>query len=423
MALPENISTVTVTGTFLSASGAPLTGHIGFTPSVPVTTASGETGVVFLARPTQVRLVDGAFTIDLPATDADLQPSGFTYLVQEIVGSAGREYSIELPAATPSVDLAEVSPVTPVTAVSEYARLGAENEFTESQTLRSSYEGGDREFDSTSRLNVESHQRATRREPYGEVVRAILQRGTAKAMIAWQENYTGHEESPRTVAWIGAHGEANDGQSWHNHISIEVPDENGSMQTALEIPFAQFDEPNGYGIAQPDRYIRAIAKLIARARLSVEGPAETSRRLDFGTVDDTNIGGKNEYRRWSVALSNSPESGDDHGSDFRINRRDDGGSYVDSPIHINRHDGYVGIWNTDPQSRFHVGSHAQMSGNLTLDGSYVTIESGTTYRLQGTTDRDIEFSDSAAGPVLTDRTTGSKYRLVVDDGVLGVEPP
>ena len=34
---------------------------------------------------------------------------------------------------------------------------------------------------------------------------------------------------------------------------------------------------------------------------------------------------------------------------------------------------------------------------------------------------DITFYTNAVGPILTDRTTGTKYRLYVDDGVLSIE--
>ncbi|WP_157250407.1 hypothetical protein [Nonomuraea typhae] len=67
------------------------------------------------------------------------------------------------------------------------------------------------------------------------------------------------------------------GATWHNRISIEVPDQTGALQSALEIPFAPWNVANGYGIAAQDVYVRAIAKLIAGSvPMIVEGAPGTS---------------------------------------------------------------------------------------------------------------------------------------------------
>lgn len=378
MVLPDNVSTVTVTGTFLDASGEPLAGQVTFTPSAVLSDDSGDPDVVIVGASVKARLdKDGSFSVALAATDdADLSPTGWTYAVEERVAGQTRTYSISLPASPSTVDLAEVVPVEDVADVSAFARLAMENVFTESQTLESTFDGGENDTDSTRRLNLESHQRATLSGPFGEILRVFLRRANAKAMIAWYEDYTGHADSPRTVAWIGAHGQSNDGSTWHNHWSVEVPDENGLMQSVLEIPFASWDEANGYGIADADRYVRALAQMIvSQAPLTVEGPAGTFRELEFISGER----GDSTGRRWSIRANADAESGSDAGSNLEIVRRADDGSPVADAVEIRRSDG-----------RIFVGE-------------------------------DVRYGRADRGPVLEDRTTGTQYRLFVDNGVLDIE--
>src|SRR5690606_15848912 len=127
--------------------------------------------------------------------------------------------------------------------------------------------------------NLHSHQKAqlnndtasnTGQAHYGEVLRIDLKHQQAKGVIAFRENYLGAPEGPRTVAWLVAHGEANDSTpgnpSWHNHFSIEIPDENGALQTTLEFPYGTFNEPNAFGVPLNRMYNRSTTQLIAGNR-------------------------------------------------------------------------------------------------------------------------------------------------------------
>lgn len=60
----------------------------------------------------------------------------------------------------------------------------------------------------------------------------------------------------------------------------------------------------------------------------------------------------------------------------------------------------------------------QLSNDGTNDMHLVNTGGGGTF----TVGSDAQFPDSNEGPILTDRTTGDSYRLVVDNGTLGVEP-
>ena len=109
MAIPGNLSLVTVTGTYIDISGVPIAGQVKFTPRAVLRNVTSN---VVLVNSTIVVTLDayGSFSQQLVATDdADASPIDFTYSVEEaFVG--GRTFDILLPAATATVDLADVSP-------------------------------------------------------------------------------------------------------------------------------------------------------------------------------------------------------------------------------------------------------------------------------------------------------------------------
>jgi hypothetical protein len=111
MALPSNLSTITVTGTYIDIAGNPIAGQILFTPRSVVRDPSAKT---ILINSTIVVNLDtnGQFTTSLVVTDdSDASPTGFTYYVQEaFVG--GRSFDMLLPSATVggTLDLSAVSP-------------------------------------------------------------------------------------------------------------------------------------------------------------------------------------------------------------------------------------------------------------------------------------------------------------------------
>jgi hypothetical protein len=109
MPLTPNLSTITVTGSYVNAAGAPVSGSVTFTPTVAVVDAAYNQIVV--PSPVTVTLASGSFSVALPVTDdADLTPSGWTYTVTETF-TGGRTYSISLPASLgATVDLADLGP-------------------------------------------------------------------------------------------------------------------------------------------------------------------------------------------------------------------------------------------------------------------------------------------------------------------------
>ena len=113
MALPVNMSTVTLTGRYLDASGAPVRGSVTFTLALTLANASAATFIIPTAY-TTVLDATGSFSVALPATnDPDVAPSGWTWEVAENFDD-GRTFLISLPAnLAPTVDLSTLAPALP----------------------------------------------------------------------------------------------------------------------------------------------------------------------------------------------------------------------------------------------------------------------------------------------------------------------
>jgi hypothetical protein len=111
VALPGNVSTGTVTGTFLGSDGAPARGTVRFTAEAPyVLDADADAILVSLTHTAELDIT-GAFTVELVATDdANLLPLDFTYRVQpRVYGLTMPAFSIEVPSGSDQ-DLADIAP-------------------------------------------------------------------------------------------------------------------------------------------------------------------------------------------------------------------------------------------------------------------------------------------------------------------------
>lgn len=111
MTFPTGWALVTVTGTYLDRTGAPLAGTVIFS-SQQVTLGNGT--VVTPAQFLCTLDVNGAFSTSLPATDdPTFTPAGWAYAVNEQLPGGRSTFFIELPHATSSVDMSTVAPVVP----------------------------------------------------------------------------------------------------------------------------------------------------------------------------------------------------------------------------------------------------------------------------------------------------------------------
>ena len=131
-------TTITVTGTFLTAGGAAASGNVTFVASATMSDSLSNQTVV----PTMVTGTlnsSGALSVALTATDdATTQPTGVTYEVTENITGAGQnKYNIEVPASSVggTLDLADIAPaVTPITSYS-YATQAYVNTWTTASNM------------------------------------------------------------------------------------------------------------------------------------------------------------------------------------------------------------------------------------------------------------------------------------------------
>jgi hypothetical protein len=116
MAMPANVTTVVVLGTFLTPEGIPSTGTVSFTPSSWLLN-SGANIAIPNSTVTKSLGTAGDFTVTLPITDdTDLNPEGWVYSVSEVVDGVSQSYNIAIPGTVASggtVYLADLAPVAP----------------------------------------------------------------------------------------------------------------------------------------------------------------------------------------------------------------------------------------------------------------------------------------------------------------------
>ena len=115
MTLPGDLTTVTITGQFISTSGAPVQGTVSFWPTSVLLDPSSQ--MVIPASISSYPLSSmGTFTSDpLVATDnADLEPQGWAYNVKvELQDLQPYTFTCFLPTFPSTVDLSALEPVFP----------------------------------------------------------------------------------------------------------------------------------------------------------------------------------------------------------------------------------------------------------------------------------------------------------------------
>jgi hypothetical protein len=108
MALPGNLSTITVTGQYLDFQGLPIAGQVKFTLSQVLIDAAADT-VIIPSTVTADLDATGAFSAIVPITnDPDISPAAFTYGFEEaFIG--GSSYTITLTSSLgASVDISDI---------------------------------------------------------------------------------------------------------------------------------------------------------------------------------------------------------------------------------------------------------------------------------------------------------------------------
>jgi hypothetical protein len=109
MALGPNLTTVTITGSYVDFEGTPIEGQVRF--SISEVLRNGTDDQMVAPSSVVVPLSSGSFSVSIPATnDPDVVPNPFEYTVEESFPN-GRTYQISIPYTTSgSLDLADLSP-------------------------------------------------------------------------------------------------------------------------------------------------------------------------------------------------------------------------------------------------------------------------------------------------------------------------
>jgi hypothetical protein len=121
MSLPGNINTITVTGTYLSGTGAAQGGTVTFTPTSALTDPAGSTVVANVPIVAAVSQSTGSFTqAGLACTDnTTLLPSGWCWTVNVAVPGAAQVFTTFLPHTLGStVDISTLMPLPQIVAPS-----------------------------------------------------------------------------------------------------------------------------------------------------------------------------------------------------------------------------------------------------------------------------------------------------------------
>jgi hypothetical protein len=113
MALPGNVTTLVVRGTYLTPEGQPSTGSVTFTPSRWLNNSGADIAIPN-STVTATLGTAGEFELTLPVTDdEDLQPANWFYTVTELVDGVSQSYDLLLPGtagAGGTVYLADLAP-------------------------------------------------------------------------------------------------------------------------------------------------------------------------------------------------------------------------------------------------------------------------------------------------------------------------
>lgn len=348
------ITYVEVRDTIVNASGDPLSGYLVFTPNGPI-----HNGTIAQAA-VQVRAnydASGEAIVMLAAgDDTDTEPEGLAYTVIRRIKdpSTGsfldQTFGIEISAddSETGIDLADQPQITIPTLGVEYLELTG-GTLTGPLTLASSFNGGEDDgdgTDSTSRLNLNSYQRADV-DSFGETIRHYLRRKDAKAMEAWYFPASGYDANRdpvgtfKPVVWAGAHWEANNHASNHKHWSVETPDSTGAIQTRFEIRWG--DPTVNDSIAGLDKTLimTNLADFVVRCtngqEMRLSAPAGTEKGMTFSHDSE----GATASRRWKLRATSEAESTGNAGTNFQLARYDDEGTFVDNPVVVSRATGNV----------------------------------------------------------------------------------
>lgn len=127
MALTADLSTITLTGTYVDIEGNPVSGSVRFTPQTII--KDTDQNQIIINIPIQATLNgSGSFSVVLPVTDdTDVAPTPFAYEVEEIF-SGGRTFFITLPGGGAGTqDIADLAPAVSTAEAANYVTTSQYN--------------------------------------------------------------------------------------------------------------------------------------------------------------------------------------------------------------------------------------------------------------------------------------------------------
>jgi hypothetical protein len=140
MALTPDLSTITLTGTYVDLNGLPISGSVAFTPQ-SIIKDTDQNQIIINSTIVATLNGSGSFSVTLPVTDdADVAPIPFAYAVEEIF-SGGRSFFITIPAGgASSQDIADFAPAVTSAEAANYVTQSQYNTlFTRHVTALANY--------------------------------------------------------------------------------------------------------------------------------------------------------------------------------------------------------------------------------------------------------------------------------------------
>lgn len=110
MALTADLSTITLTGTYVDLNGLPISGSVTFSPQ-SILKDTDQNQIIINTTISATLDANGSFSVVLPVTDdSDVAPIPFAYAVEEVF-AGGRSFFITIPAGgAASQDIADFAP-------------------------------------------------------------------------------------------------------------------------------------------------------------------------------------------------------------------------------------------------------------------------------------------------------------------------
>lgn len=246
--------------------------------------------------------------------------------------------------------------------------------------------------DTTPHINSYHYQRA-QTGSFGESLRHFMMKADAKACIAWwfpSSGYNDTTEDPtgsnwKPQAWVIAHAKANDGLSYHNHLSFEVMSPSNGLTTRLEIPFVDQETWTAGS---------------AYAGVTTTNIQTHDADLSIGASSGVfRVGGGNAYNkdillsasqqrastgeRWKIRADSTTEAGSNAGTDFSIRSYSDSGVSVGIPLFIKRSTGNIVLGSSSGASDTSAARLTAIWGTSGIHGFYAkpsaTPGSGAAY--------------------------------------------